>query len=98
MVVRIVLVKLNDDFVADKEAIAADSERMLAEVPGVQAVDASIPADVKSAGSWDLCLRLRFADMDAVDAYVPHAAHRTYLDWLEPRCKIKKAWNFTTPA
>ncbi|RME25115.1 MAG: Dabb family protein [Deltaproteobacteria bacterium] len=96
MVVRVVLIKLHDEFVPQREAIAAESERMLSAVPGVQAVEADIPADIQSAGSWDLCLRLRFADMDAVDAYVPHPAHREYLDWLEPRCHVKKAWNFTT--
>lgn len=97
MVERIVLVKLHDEYIPTRADAARESERMLAQVPGVQSVQATVPADAASEGSWDLCLRLRFEDMAAVDAYVPHPTHRAYLDWLTPRASFKKAWNFTTP-
>lgn len=99
MVERIVLVKLHDEHLPQRAALARLSEQRLREVPGVVEVTATVPADEPSAASWDLCLRLRFADLAAVQAYVPHPVHRAYLaEVLEPVASFKKAWNFTLPA
>lgn len=98
MVERIVLVKLHEEHLPRRTALAQESERRLAQVPGVREVTATVPADPASAGSWDLCLRLRFDDMAAVEAYVPHPTHQAYLaEVLTPAASFKKAWNFTLP-
>lgn len=95
MVERYVFVKLHDSHLARRDELAALSLERLARVPGVRGVTASQPADPASAGSWDLCLRIAFDDMAAVEAYVPHPLHRAFLqEVLEPATSFKKAWNF----
>lgn len=95
MIYRMVMVKLKDEYVAEREGVARYSEEALAEVPGVQAVQAGVPADDRSARSWDLSLLLRFDDIQAVETYLPHPVHRAYVDeYLAPKMVVLKAWNF----
>jgi len=101
MIERLVLIKLKSDYTTPqaRTEIVRYSQAALERLPGVQSVDIGVPADAKCDGSWDLALRLRFADLDAATAYVPHPQHREYVDeYLSPRMEMIKAWNFRVTA
>ncbi|MCK6508063.1 Dabb family protein [Myxococcota bacterium] len=96
MVERHVYLKLHEQHVPAREALARTCRQRLLQVPGVQAVAVGVAADAQSARSWDLCLQIRFADLEAMEAYVPHPAHQAFLaEVLEPVTAFKKAWSFT---
>lgn len=96
MVERHVYIKLHEQHLAGRDALAATCKERLLLVPGVQAVAVSLAADPQSAGSWDLCLRIQFPDLETMAAYVPHPAHQAFLTQvLEPVTAFKKAWSFT---
>ena len=99
MVERIVLLKLQPEHIPGRDALARTCQARLQEIPGVLSAEATVPADPASAGSWDLCLRIRFPDLATVEAYVPHPLHQAFLvEVLNPAASFKKAWNFTLPA
>lgn len=99
MVERIVMIKLDAAHAEERAQVAAESEARLARIPGVHAVVAQLPADDASLRSWDLCLKLRFDDVAAVEAYRPHPIHEAYhAEVLRPRGAFVKAWNFELPA
>ena len=97
MIERIVLLKLVDELCNDvaRREVAAYSGEVLASVPGVLNCDVSIAGDDKTAGSWDVCLKVRFADLESYAGYAVHEVHRAFLEhYLPPRITFKKAWNF----
>ena len=95
MIERIVLVKLSEAAVAESRAVADHSRGVLRSLPGVLAVDVGRPADEPTAANWDLAMVLRFETLDDVEAYRIHPDHRAYVDeFLAPRMKVIKAWNF----
>jgi hypothetical protein len=97
MIERIVLVKLNDELstAAGRIEVARHSASVLAEVPGVLEVATSVAGDDSTAEDWDVCLRLRFAELDRVESYRVHPRHRDYVDrYLKPRMAAIRAWNF----
>ena len=99
MIERVVLVKLKDEFAVAEQraAVASHSRGALAAVPGVRDVTVACAADEACAGSWDLCLTVRFASLDDVVPYVSHRLHRSYVDeFLLPKTERIKAWNFET--
>ena len=97
MIERIVLIKLNDD-VATPEGraeVAAHTRTVLPTVPGIGRVSVAVPADERSAGSWDLSIIAHFAKLEDVAPYLAHPIHREYVDdYLKPKMACIKAWNF----
>jgi hypothetical protein len=73
---RIVLVKLSEAAVSDRQAIADQSRRVLERIPGVRSVRVARPADEPTAANCDLALVLRFDTLDEVEAYRIHPDHR----------------------
>ena len=99
MIIRTVLVKLNDQWATDegRASVAAHSQTTLRSIPGVASADALVPADEPSLASWDLIFLVRFDSMDAVEPYRIHPIHTSFLsDYLNPKAAIKKAWNWNT--
>ena len=97
MIERIVLLKLVDGLcdVEGREAVAAYSARALSSIPGVLNCAASIAADSKTEGSWDVCLKVHFTALDAYETYAVDPTHLAYLEeYLPSRITFKKAWNF----
>jgi len=95
MIERIVLVKLTDRAVPNRQAIADYSREVLKRIPGVKDVHVGQPADGPSAAAWDLALVLHFESANDLDPYRLHPDHRAYVDnYLKPRMDAIKAWNF----
>jgi hypothetical protein len=97
MIERTVLIKLEPSCCeADqRRRIAAHSRDTLTAVPGVLGVEVGVPADAKTEGEWDLCLRVRFASVDDIPRYASHPRHRAYVDeYLRPKLVTIRAWNF----
>jgi len=95
MIERHVYIKLNDDLAQEQgRAEVAAKSRELATIPGVLRLDVGLPADPASLAAWDLCLRLEFESLEAVEAYRVHPDHVRYLDFLATRAAARKAWNF----
>lgn len=95
MIERIVLLKLKPECAAEVSAICARTEEALEKLPQVREIEASPAAEDRTAGAWDLCIRLRFDSLDDVAAYLPHPAHRLLVDeYLKPRVEKLKAFNF----
>lgn len=94
MIERYWFVKLRDEHVADRAAIAAHLRDALAGRAGVAAVSAGTPADA-SARSWDVGLVVRSPDLAALAAVLAEPAVRTLLDdWLAARAVVVKTWSF----
>ncbi|NOY27874.1 MAG: Dabb family protein [Oligoflexia bacterium] len=95
MITRYIFIKLTEAGLADRADLATACVPGLGAVPGVRAVQVALPADPDSAHSWDLCLKVRFDDIAAVQAYVPHPVHRAFVaDVLAPVVACKRVWNF----
>jgi hypothetical protein len=97
MIERTVLIKLESVFCEpdQRRRIAVHSRDTLSAVPGVLAVEAGVPADPKTEGDWDLCLKVRFASVDDIPGYALHPRHRSYVDdYLRPKLETIRAWNF----
>jgi hypothetical protein len=100
MIERIVLFKLKAEHTHDaaRREVAAHSREVLASVPGVEEVRVGTPADDAAEKSWDLSVVVRFASLEAVEAYRVHPTHRAYVDdYMRPRMEVVKAWNFEVP-
>lgn len=75
--------------------VVIERTRELSGLPGVQHLWVAEPADEVSRAAWDLCLVIDFANLEDVEAFRVHPAHRAYVDeFLKPRLKVIKAWNF----
>ena len=97
MIERIVLVKLNTSHATElgRNEVAAYTESELSGLPQVLSLTTGVPSDPKSLASWDLLIRLQFANMDDVAAYGVDPTHRAYVDeYLRPKMDVIKAWNF----
>jgi stress responsive alpha/beta barrel protein len=99
MIERVVLLKLKPEHATPtaRAAIARRALEALRPIPGVVAVSAGAPADEAAEKSWDVIITTRFATLAAADAYRDHPAHRRFVDdEVEPRCQVRKVWNFET--
>jgi len=95
MIERIVLLKLKPEFVPQARPICTHVGTVLATIEHVRGVGALPAADERTAGAWDLVIRLQFDDMDAVDRYLPDPMHRALVDeYLKPRTDKLEAFNF----
>jgi len=94
MVERFCFVRLREDHVKDRGAVAAHLRGTLRAQPGVVAVSAGVPAD-DSAASWDVSLVVRCVDLAAWGAVAATPGVRTLFDdWLPARAVVIKAWTF----
>jgi hypothetical protein len=99
MIQRVVLVKLDPQYVPEVRTVADHSTEVLAEVPGVRDMRAVVAADARTERDWHLCLLLRFDDAEAVEAYREHEVHRKYVDvYLRPMVSGIRAYNFAPAA
>jgi hypothetical protein len=97
MVERIVLIKLHEPYANDsgRDEVIQESKRVLPTIEGVKTLRCGVPAEDKTAGSWDIQLSLTFNCMTCVDTYQADPIHRDYVDtFLKDRMSFIKAWNF----
>ena len=97
MIQRIVVIKLKDAYAneADRAELACHTRDVLSRIEGVRHLDVATPGDERCERSWDLCILVRFDDVEAVEAYRLDAAHRAYVDvFLKPMLEVIRVWNF----
>ena len=97
MIQRVVVIKLKDAYAnaTDRTEAAEHTRAVLGQIPGVLHIDVATPADAACERSWDLCLLLRFDDLDAVESYRVDPRHRAYVDvFLKPMLEVIRVWNF----
>ena len=95
MIQRVVAIKLKSAYSNDRETVARHSREVLGEIPQVVHIDVATPGDERCRSSWDLCLLVRFDDLDAVERYRADKRHRAYVDvFLKPKLEVIKVWNF----
>jgi hypothetical protein len=97
MIERVHLLKLKPEHATAhaRREIVERALTVLAAVPGVQHVEAGMPADAETEKSWDIFIAVRFASVSDIDAYRVHPEHRRFVDeFLAPRTDVKKGWNF----
>jgi hypothetical protein len=97
MIERYVFIRLEDPHAtpAGRAAVVAETLRVLPALPGVLSVAVGTPADDDSARAWDVSIVVRFARVEDIDGYAEHPDHVVYVDdFLAPRMKVIKAWNF----
>lgn len=97
MIERIVLVKLNDEHAtpAGRAEVADRTREVLRAIDGPTSITVGLPAEEKSARSWDLSIIAHFERVDQIAPYLAHPDHRSYVDeFLAPRMSCIKAWNF----
>lgn len=97
MIERIVLIKLKAEHASEKgrAEVVERTRAVLPEVPGVRGLSVGVPADERSAQSWDVAIRVTLDGVEALPAYLQHPDHRDYVDvFLRPRMECIKAWNF----
>jgi hypothetical protein len=97
MIQRVVLVKLKRAYADDRtrEQIAAETRRVLVGAHGVRHLEVGFPADGRSRAAWDLCILVRFASREDVEAYRTDKVHRAYADvFLKPMRERIEVWNF----
>ena len=97
MIQRVVAIKLKDVYSndSDREAVARHTREVLRPIPEVQHLDVATPGDERCRASWDLCILLRFDDLEAVERYRIDRTHRAYVDaFLKPMLQVIKVWNF----
>ena len=93
MIDRYCFVKLMDQHVANRAALADDLRARLADA-GAIAVSVGVPAD-DSAARWDLSLVIRAADLAAWSALADGPAVReVFTRWLPDHAVVIKAWTF----
>ncbi len=98
MIERFAFVKLAPEHATDAErrALADEALATLRGLPGVVSLTVGLPADADSAKAWDLCVNVRFANLDDAAAYRAHPAHRRFVDEvIAPRSAARKGWTFS---
>lgn len=101
MIERVVLVQLRPEYrsAADLDPIAAQTRQVLGAIPEVEALRVGVAADSRTRDAWQLCIEVRLADLDAVERYRAHRAHRAYVDvFLRPMMESLRVYNFEVPA
>ncbi len=97
MIERFAFVKLAPGHATDAErrALADQALATLRGLPGVLSMTVGMPADPDAAKAWDLCINVRFADLDGAAAYRAHPVHRRFVDEVvAPRSVARKGWTF----
>ncbi len=97
MIERFAFVKLAPEHATDAErrALARQALEELRPLPGVLSMSVGLPADGDSAKAWDLCVNVRFANLDDAAAYRAHPVHRRFVDEvIAPRSAARKGWTF----
>ncbi len=97
MIQRVVVIKLKDAYAnaTDRADAAQHTRDVLGLIPGVLHIDVATPADAACERSWDLCVLLRFDDLEAVESYRLDPRHRAYVDvFLKPMLEVIRVWNF----
>ncbi len=97
MIQRVVVIKLKDAYAnaTDRAEAAQHTRDVLGLIPGVLHIDVATPADAACERSWDLCVLLRFDDLEAVESYRLDPRHRAYVDvFLKPMLEVIRVWNF----
>jgi hypothetical protein len=99
MVDRYLFVKLLDDEVPERAALAAHLRAALVTAVGAAAsVTVGVPADA-SAARWDLSIVVRVADLATWTRLAAAPAVAALLDaWLPERAAVVKAWTFDVGA
>lgn len=98
MIQRVVLIKLKDAYRTDvnRRQIAEHSREVLGPLPQVRALEVVTAADPRTESDWDVCILVRFDDLEAVEAYRVHEVHRKYVDiYLKPLMAGIRAYNFS---
>ena len=98
MIERFAFVKLAPEHATDAErrALADQALATLRSLPGVVSMTVGLPADPDSAKAWDLCVNVRFANLDDAAAYRAHPVHRRFVDdVIAPRSAARKGWTFS---
>jgi hypothetical protein len=94
MIDRYCFVKLKDEHVANRAALAEALHAMLDGVDGVASVTVGLPAD-DSAARWDLSLVVRTIDLARWQLVEQDEAVREVFDgWLPEHAVVVKAWTF----
>ena len=92
---RFYFVKLVDDEVPARAAIAARVRAELGAVAGVDRVTVGVPADT-SAARWDLSIVIRADDLAAWQRLAADPRLIALLDdWLAAKAAVIKAWTFS---
>ncbi len=100
MIERVVMVKLAPEYrdAGDVAAIAAQTREVLATIPEVQTLRVGTAADDRTGRQWQLLIEVRMADLEAVERYRAHPAHRAYVDvFLRPMMEGIRVYNFEVP-
>jgi len=95
MIERYVYVRLHEQSEESRRAVAANAKALLSGLPGVVSAHTGLPADDHAAAGWDVMFRVVFANMEDLQNYSEDPTHVGWVqDYLNPRAKVKKAWNF----
>ncbi|MEM7160236.1 MAG: Dabb family protein [Myxococcota bacterium] len=97
MIERVVLIELRPEYrgAEDLATIAAQTRQVLASIPDVRALRVGTAADDRTAGAWQLCIEVQCDDLEAVERYRAHKAHRAYVDvFLRPMMASIRVYNF----
>ena len=97
MIERFAFVKLAPEHATDaqRRALAREALETLRPLPGVLALTVGLPADADSAKAWDLCVNVRFANLDDAASYRAHPVHRRFVDEVvAPKSAARKGWSF----
>ena len=97
MIERLAFVKLTPEHATDdvRHALAREALETLRPLPGVVSLTVGLPADPDAAKAWDLCVNVRFANLDDAAAYRAHPVHRRFVDEVvAPKSAARKGWTF----
>lgn len=97
MIERVVLVSLQPEYRSadDLRRIVAQTREVLAGIPEVRALRVGSAAEPRTQEAWQLCIEVRFDDLEAVERYRAHNVHRAYVDvFLRPMMQSIRVFNF----
>ena len=92
MVERIMLFKLVDSSTRDEAA--AITLKALAGLRKLEELSVGVPADEASAKSWDVSVVMGFASEDELAGSLESPAFRGFMQTMEARYEVVKAWSF----
>lgn len=95
MVEHLVLLQLRPGMTrAEGDDLLARLRGLPATVPGIEALQCGWNFSPERAHGFDLALRVRLSDRDALSAYRSHPDHRRVLTVIEERCADILALDF----